>query len=1185
MGEVNARAQLLEVVRQVRRRWRIKLALRGAVGFLLAGVVAIIAIAYALEALKFAPTAILSFRIITALVLVAAATWFFARPLSRKVTDEQVALYLEEHEPTLDSTILSAMEATERPGEWSPELIRRLIENAIERVHQIQEGQRIEREPMKRYVWIAGGVAAAAIVLFAFGPAYFRHTLSAIFVISRDVEAAAPYRIQVKPGDATVAKGADQMITATLSGFDAAEAAILIRKGSATAFERVPMVKGENGSYEGMLFDLAEPLDYVVEAAGVRSPSHKLNVVELPYAKKIDLEYTYPSYTGLEPRKIEDGGDIAVLKGTTVKLTITPTMATKGGHVVLGEKETAPLSVNADGTLTGNFTAQHDGFYRIELDSPKGERLTASPQYTVDLLGDQAPTVKLSKPGRDTDATPVEEFFVEAKADDDYAVKNLQLVYSINGGAEKTIPLFNGAKPTAEVTAGHTFYMEELGVKAGDSVSYYARATDNDAVNGAKQTSSDIYFLRIRPFDKNFKPAASMSGGGGGGGGGGQEVGALSQQQRQIISGTFNIQRDRKRMTAAKVREGVVVLTLAQSKLRDQVNGLVERMNSRLAVADPSFKKIAELLPKAAEQMTAAEKKLQAQSVDGALPPENLALQFLQQAEEEFELQVQTGRQAGGGGGGGGAGSIANDLADLFKMEMDKMANQYETNSQASTQQQDQQIDELAEKLKELARRQEQEIERQRRLASGQSAGGSSGGDLQRALAEQAEEAARQLEKLSRDQNRQDLADTARQLRNAADSMKRAAAKGDPSAAGQAAAAADRLREAQRQLTKNQTARGERDVKDAQRQASEIAKEQEDIANDAKQLAGAGPDRLQKAQMLGQRKDALEGKVGELEKQLDRMVGEQTKDSRDTARKLTEAASGIRDNKLKEKIRYSKSLLSSGAPEQYARNFEEEIGSNIDSLRKKLDEASASAGQQGKDKSGDALDKARELARGLDSLGRRMQERGQQNAQGKSGQQANGQTGQQGKEGQQASGQAGQQGKDGQQGKGGQQGQSGQQGKGGQQGQGGQQGGQGNGDGQRNAGGWGGGDARGGPYGYYFGPDDVRQFRGEARQFAQEGQQLRNMLREQNVDPKEFDEIMKRLKELDSERVYKDVEELARLQTFVAEGLKRFEYALRRKVGDETDRALVNGSEEVPAEFKALVEEYYRSLSKGKQKQ
>ncbi|MFM8535200.1 MAG: DUF4175 family protein, partial [Acidimicrobiia bacterium] len=472
MGEMNARAQLLEVVRQVRRRWRIKLAVRGAVGFLIAGVLAIVAIAYALEALKFTPTAILAFRIITGLTLVGAGAWFFARPLSRKVTDEQVALYLEEHEPTLDSTILSAMEASERPGEWSPDLIRRLVENAIERVHEIQEGQRIEQDSMRRYVLVAAGVAVAAIALFTYGPSYFRHTLSAIFVITSDVEAAAPYRIEVKPGDATVAKGADQMITATLSGFDAAEAALLIRKGGNGAYERVPMVKAENGAYEGMLFDLAEPLDYVIEAAGVRSAAHKLNVLEVPYAKKIDLEYTYPSYTGLEPRKIEDGGDIAVLKGTSVKFTVTPTMPSKGGQVVLGEKEAVALTANADGTLSGSFTASHDGFYRIELDSTSGQRLTASPQYTVDLLSDMAPTVKLSKPGRDTDATPVEEFFVEARADDDYAVKNLQLVYQINGGAEKVIPLFNGARASSEVTAGHTFYRDELGVKAGDSVSY-----------------------------------------------------------------------------------------------------------------------------------------------------------------------------------------------------------------------------------------------------------------------------------------------------------------------------------------------------------------------------------------------------------------------------------------------------------------------------------------------------------------------------------------------------------------------------------------------------------------------------------------------------------------------------------------------------------------------------------------
>ena len=92
-------------------------------------------------------------------------------------------------------------------------------------------------------------------------------------------------------------------------------------------------------------------------------------------------------------------------------------------------------------------------------------------------------------------------------------------------------------------------------------------------------------------------------------------------------------------------------------------------------------------------------------------------------------------------------------------------------------------------------------------------------------------------------------------------------------------------------------------------------------------------------------------------------------------------------------------------------------------------------------------------------------------------------------------------------------------------------------------------------------------------------------MREQNLDPRELDEIMKRLRELDSERVYQDVEELARLQTYVAEGLKRFEYALRRKVGEEADRALVGGAEDVPSQYKPLVEEYYRSLSKGRPRQ
>src|SRR4029453_16944942 len=105
-----------------------------------------------------------------------------------------------------------------------------------------------------------------------------------------------------------------------------------------------------------------------------------------------------------------------------------------------------------------------------------------------------------------------------------------------------------------EVSGGHTFYLEELAVKPGDFVSYYAKAADNDSEQGPKPSMSDMYFVRIRPLSKEFRRAPSDAGGGGGGGGGGGQVGALSEQQAQIIAAPFNVQRDRNNMTSVSRR-------------------------------------------------------------------------------------------------------------------------------------------------------------------------------------------------------------------------------------------------------------------------------------------------------------------------------------------------------------------------------------------------------------------------------------------------------------------------------------------------------------------------------------------------------------------------------------------------------------------------------------------------------
>ena len=122
---------------------------------------------------------------------------------------------------------------------------------------------------------------------------------------------------------------------------------------------------------------------------------------------------------------------------------------------------------------------------------------------------DQAPSVRFAKPGRDTQATPVEEVFAEVRADDDFGVKQVQLFYSVNGGAEKTINLFGGAQGAAGSHGEpHDLPRGARASSRATSCPTTRRRPTTTASQGAKTTTSDIYFVQIRPFRTRLQAGA-----------------------------------------------------------------------------------------------------------------------------------------------------------------------------------------------------------------------------------------------------------------------------------------------------------------------------------------------------------------------------------------------------------------------------------------------------------------------------------------------------------------------------------------------------------------------------------------------------------------------------------------------------------------------------------------------------
>lgn len=1175
------RQELVNIIRHVRARWRTKLLLRGGLILVGGGLLALFLASWGLHAAKFSPAAVLGFRIAIFAVFATLAGFWLVKPLRRRVTDMQVALYIEEHDPKLQAAMLSAVEVGAAhpagPTESTP-VIDRLVDQAVEKCRSLEGGKAVGQRAIQRHATGLAVVGGVTLLLLVVGPDFFRQGASALLNLSKTAEAASPYTITVKPGNVTVPRGSAQQVTARLTGFQSTDVALMVKAEGESDYTRLALLAtGDANMFEGMLFNVKKPIDYYIESDDVRSATYHMKVIELPAVEKLELEYVFPAYTGLPPQKVDSTGDVAALRGTEVRVRITPTMPTTSGRLQVEPSGSPELAAQPDGTLTGSFQITQSGFYHVELDSSHGDHVAASPKYTVDMIADQPPTVRFDKPRRDISASPVEEVELAARADDDFGVKQLDLVYSVNGGPDKTVSLYgNGAKPLLEVTGTHTIYLEELAVKPGDFVSYYAKAYDNDTVSGPKSASSDIYFVKILPFDMAFREAQSQAGGGGGGRGGNQ-VGLLSDQEKQIISATFNTDRDRAKTPPDKFQKDTVFIGLAQAKLRDQVTALLSQIQQRLA-GDQSFAHITEALPKAADQMKEAEGDLKAQKTKEALGPELRALKYLQDAEQAYELEV---RRAGGGGGGGGGGQsqMAQDLADLFQMELDRNANQYELQQRAQDQSTNQQVDDVAQRVRELARRQLQQVEQQLRA---QQQGGSGSGSGERSLADEAEQMARQLEQLQRDaqkqgQQRQDLADAAKRLQQAADAMRRAATDRQANGA-QAQQAQQALEDARRILDQaNQNTAGQ-SMSNALQQADALLKQQQDISSRVSKLDQAGADKDAQMKQLTADKDQEGQKLNALQQQLGQLANQATADNqRDAARKAQEAAASANDNMLKEKIEYSKEAMAAGS--QYTKPLEDDITGGMQTFRNKVADAATAANkaQQGQGMT-QAANQATDMVRGLQQFNNEVQ-----------GQQANqsGQPNQQDNQGQAQNGQGQQAGPQGQQGQG--QGQQGQAQNG--QGQGRNQGQQGQGrpgqPGQQN----------GGPGGATSGPQnpnasgqdrpfsapEISQYRAQAGQLASQAQQLGQQLKQAGANQKDqqtMDEISQALRDMAGNRAYDDSAALRALNNTTLDKMKKLEFDLRKQIDTSNQQLYLSGSQDVPPAFRTQIEDYYRALSK-----
>jgi hypothetical protein len=825
--------------------------------------------------------------LVAVLSVLAAVVWGL-KPLARAPSDARIARFIEERVPELEDRLATAVDVAGTGTSRASVLIAPLVADVARRAAGVDVDDVVPRRQLRR-----GGVLAVAatmvflmVAIVARGPA--RQSVDAASLV------LFPERIHVdvRPGDALVRAGTALTVDARIAGNRAPVSARLeVRNGE--SWQSTEM-SADAGSFRASLAPAVSDFQYRVVAGTLVSPTYSVKVAYPPRVTRIDVDYVYPPALDLRPRTETDGGDVYAPAGTDVRLHIYADRPAATGRLSMSNGASIALSSATPTEMTATLKVSNDGSYRVALADRDGMTDGEQTEYFIRLLDDRPPEVHIVKPASDRSVTPLEEVDIEAQADDDYGLDRVELVYAVRGQQEKAVTL-DVPKRATTASVRHTLYLEDLGVKPGDFVSYYVRARDitrstrseSGARSGqaahANEGRSDIFFLEVRPYEQEFSLAQSQSMAGGGYAG---SIDDLVNAQKQIVVATWKLDRRAagtngpatplragarspqdiravgRSEAELKTRAEEAASSLRESTMRDPRRRLQGRGS------EPDGLRIGQTMPeedamaKAVEAMERAVTALEALNTTVALPPEMQALNALLEAQALVKKRQISRQQSAQGGPGNNNRNY--DISTLFDRELQRLQEtNYETRQPAGRNRPAPGDDvDAAEKVRSLARRQDELLKRQEELARLPS-----------------EEKKRQLERLTREQT---------ELRREAEEMARAGRGGDETSR-QLQQIADDMRSATDDLRRPDSA-GSRS---RGRQALDR------LRNLERRLSGAAPDERRargdvqsgadgKGQTTRELSQAL-NRVRELREKLDAMANE-----------LQRPGTGGRQNRLRD---------------------------------------------------------------------------------------------------------------------------------------------------------------------------------------------------------------------------------------------------------------------------------------------
>ena len=484
--------EVLARVEQVRSRMRSLAVLEGLFTLVTVLSGALLVLTLAQGYLRFGPVGRL-ILLVLGLGVFAVTFWrCVVVPLRLEPNDKEVARFLETRLPDLGNSLINTILLTEEARAWSSPLVARAIDEAAAGSRRVDLASAVSEKRAKRWGLAACLVLGLLAVFVTLGYGRFTSAGFQILMPFSHVPSVGAVRfLAVTPGNAHWIKGEPMVIKARISdpGGKRYEGEIEITGETDAKTERNPLrcSRTDLDRFTYRLPQVLEPFTYCLHVGGTESRRFRVLLKEPPLVERIDAVYHYPSYTGLEPKTVENcGGDVRCLVGTRVQWTAHVSSPVEAATLMFGSGEKVQCLTDNDGrTLTGRFTVLKDDTYEVHLDGqgPGG----AAVVHRVEALVDEPPVVKFTAPARDVAAALGETVPMSLKAADRYGVAKVRLLAQAEGQARpRVLRTWTKFADPKEAVIDHGLHLARDQYRRGQTLTYWAEAVDGRTYQGGQ---------------------------------------------------------------------------------------------------------------------------------------------------------------------------------------------------------------------------------------------------------------------------------------------------------------------------------------------------------------------------------------------------------------------------------------------------------------------------------------------------------------------------------------------------------------------------------------------------------------------------------------------------------------------------------------------------------------------------